>query len=352
MTSSNTSFDSIPGLPRLRRSAHRIAPAIGLAFLSPLVGEYLLGNTSIVALVDIWFFLPIYGGGAVLIREITRRSGRGWPTVLLLGSVFGVILAGLIDHSLFHQDFQGRIVRSPAYIPAVGISAENALVFVVGHVVWSIGIPILLVESFLPERRTTPWIGKTGLVITGLLFLVFGTLLEYGIRLEEGFFPSTPQVVGTVIVAVVVSVVAFTADGRFVGRNDRQAPNPWVVGIVAFGASSLWMVRPDIVSVTTSALLIESVQEWLAVAFGILLIGAMILLIGSWSQRTDWGEIHRIALAGGAMLTYAWISFVLVPYGGVSKTVDLVGDVVFTLGAVLLIIVAARRVRRTAEEKL
>jgi len=123
-----------------------------------------------------------------------------------------------------------------------------------------------------------------------------------------------------------------------------------MVGIVAFGASSLWMVRPDIVSVTTSAFLSEPVQEWLAVALGILLIGAVIHLIESWSRRTDWGEIHRVALAGGAMLTYAWISFVLVPYGGVSKTVDLVSDVVFTLGAIFLIIVAARTVRRTAEE--
>jgi hypothetical protein len=29
---------------------------------------------------------PMSGGGALLIREVARRAGRGWPTVLLLAA--------------------------------------------------------------------------------------------------------------------------------------------------------------------------------------------------------------------------------------------------------------------------
>ncbi|MGH3813749.1 MAG: hypothetical protein ACRDUV_15065 [Pseudonocardiaceae bacterium] len=30
---------------------------------------------------SVLFLAPLYGGGAVVVREVTRRSGRGWPTM-------------------------------------------------------------------------------------------------------------------------------------------------------------------------------------------------------------------------------------------------------------------------------
>jgi hypothetical protein len=81
--------------------------ALGLAFLSPLVGEYLLGNISIRDLVAVPFLVPMYGGGALLIRELARRTGRGWPTILVLGLAYGVIEPGVFDGSLFNPSFEG-----------------------------------------------------------------------------------------------------------------------------------------------------------------------------------------------------------------------------------------------------
>ena len=63
----------------------QILPAIGLWLLSPLVAEYLLGDLPITAIGRLAVFAPRYGGGALLIREITRRTARGWPTILTLG---------------------------------------------------------------------------------------------------------------------------------------------------------------------------------------------------------------------------------------------------------------------------
>jgi hypothetical protein len=63
----------------------QILPAIGLFLLSPLVAEYLIGDLPITALGPLAVLAPLYGGGALLIREITRRTARGWPTILTLG---------------------------------------------------------------------------------------------------------------------------------------------------------------------------------------------------------------------------------------------------------------------------
>jgi hypothetical protein len=56
----------------------RVAPAVGLFLLAPLVGEYLLGNLSIRDIVALLFLAPMYGGGALLIREVAPY--RSWRT--------------------------------------------------------------------------------------------------------------------------------------------------------------------------------------------------------------------------------------------------------------------------------
>src|SRR5688572_29631324 len=89
----------------------RIAPALGLIFLSPLTAEYLYGyDTStgnfIAMFVGLSFFAPLYGGATLIVREVARRTGRGWPTMILLALGFGMIQPGLVDHSLFNPSYR------------------------------------------------------------------------------------------------------------------------------------------------------------------------------------------------------------------------------------------------------
>src|SRR4030088_1073006 len=89
------------------RSKHRFWLAIRLLVLSPLIAEFLLGNQPITQLGGLVLLAPVYGGAAILIREITRRAGRGWPSILLLSAAFGLILEGLIDQMLFNPGYVG-----------------------------------------------------------------------------------------------------------------------------------------------------------------------------------------------------------------------------------------------------
>jgi len=72
----------------------RVAPAIALFFLSPLVAEFLLGDFPITMLYLVLFLAPMYGGGALVIRELVRRTGRGWPSIILLALAYGVLEEG------------------------------------------------------------------------------------------------------------------------------------------------------------------------------------------------------------------------------------------------------------------
>ncbi|SEG95813.1 hypothetical protein SAMN05444920_109166 [Nonomuraea solani] len=47
------------------------------------------------------------------------------------------------------------------------------------------------------------------------------------------------------------------------------------------------------------------------------------VLISRWSRRTGWSDSHRVTLAGGALLTYAWAPIMATP---VSGTTDLISS--------------------------
>src|SRR5262245_15781139 len=72
------------GMTTLRR----IGPALALLIIAPLIAEFLLGDFNIRQIGFLGVFIPVYGAGALLVREITRRARRGWPTMLLLALAY------------------------------------------------------------------------------------------------------------------------------------------------------------------------------------------------------------------------------------------------------------------------
>ena len=142
--------------------------ALGLLLLAPTVGEYLLGNIPISQYGDVLFLLPLYGAGALLVRESARRLGRGWPTIVLLAAAYAVIEEGPVDQMIFNPGYLGLpSFAGYAEIPGLGISGSLLLWSLALHTVWSICVPIALVEAFDPTP-TLPWLGRLGLVVTAV----------------------------------------------------------------------------------------------------------------------------------------------------------------------------------------
>src|ERR1700744_106747 len=98
-------------------------PALALFLTAPLVAEFLLGNLSLKMLPALIVLAPMYGGGALLIREVVRRAGRGWPTIVVLGMAYAIFEEAYTTQSLFNPNYLhlnlGLI--TPAYIPSLGI---------------------------------------------------------------------------------------------------------------------------------------------------------------------------------------------------------------------------------------
>ncbi|QBD81462.1 hypothetical protein EPA93_38030 [Ktedonosporobacter rubrisoli] len=314
-----------------------ITPAAGLFLLAPLIAEYLFGNISIADPFSLPFLAPMYGGGALLIREITRRTKRGWPTIILLGAAYAVVEEGLIDQALFSSNYFGQDFQSLLPIPGLGISAYYALTFLVIHTIWSISIPIALVEALVPSRRTTPWLGNIGLCIVGIVFLLGSTINFLNQLQTQHFLASTPQMLGTIAFILAAIGAAFIVGRRPRPRIDLPILTSWQTGIVAFVASSAFF-------------LLLQIEHWLIIIAGIALFASTMALIAWWSRSKDWGSSHQVALAAGALLTYAWVGFTQTPLINSADMLKFIGNIVFAAGAVLLALIAFSKTRRAALE--
>jgi hypothetical protein len=304
--------------------------------LSPLIAEFLLGNQPITQLGGLVLLAPVYGGAAILIREVTRRAGRGWPSILLLSAAFGLILEGLIDQMLFNPGYVGlRSFEGLSNIPVLGISASMVQATLTLHTVWSICVPIALVEAFDGEPKR-PWLGGFGLTVTALVFIVGSTISWIYQSQENHHFVASPaQLAVTAVFVVALCVAAFRIKRRPESTARKSPPTPWLTGAASFGLSSLYWLESTVVPDT-------NVTQWIGVAGWFVLVGVTAALVRYWSRQPGWTDLHRLALAGGALLTYVWVGFEHSRYLTASTSVAITGNVIFGAGAILLLIKAVR----------
>ncbi|UCH42534.1 MAG: hypothetical protein JSW16_06915, partial [Dehalococcoidales bacterium] len=126
----------------------RVWPPVVLFFLAPAVGELLSGSAP-----PSEFFSPfgltvltvLYGGGAILVRELTIRWRKGWMSLLILGAAYGIIEEGLLVKSFFDPGWQDIGILG-SYGRWAGVNWVWSLELTIYHAVISICIPILLTE--------------------------------------------------------------------------------------------------------------------------------------------------------------------------------------------------------------
>lgn len=271
-----------------------LAPVLLLAPLTPFVAEFLLGDQWLAAdhglTAQLAMFVVVgtwYGACAVLIREITRRTDRGWPTILMLGLAFGLIEEGVLTQSLFNPHYLGLDLLSYGHLETLGIAVPWTLFVLTLHVVWSIATPIALVEGIWPDRD--PWLGRVGLGVTIAVALLGGLAIFVVSRANGGFLAAPGQLAGSVVLAGFAITVALRLPRVAHPRAAGPIPSAAVVATVLASAFQvLDQVSP------------AHLPAGLSVAL------SMILLIAAVEAATAW-RLDVLGLAVGPVLTYAWI---------------------------------------------
>jgi hypothetical protein len=232
----------------------------------------------------------------LLIREVALRTRRGWRGRLLLAAAFGVLMPTIVDGSLLTPvnpdiDYWDDIVGSTR----VGrFSAYAVISWVTGHVVMSVGAPLVVVEALLPDGRTRPWLGRVGLAMlavlgAGLGFLIHGdpdggvvqaTALDYGVCLA-------------VILALIAA--AMSPVGRPLSSTEgRRAGRPLLLGLARLRSDGGLRLGP----ISRAAVVLAGV---VLVAAGSLLAAVDLATPGRLHLRGCPGShLDRLLIAGAA----------------------------------------------------
>ncbi|WP_051579849.1 hypothetical protein [Pseudonocardia acaciae] len=316
-----------------------LGSAVALFFLAPLVGEYLLGNTPITDVGSLFMFAPMYGGGALLIREVARRLGRGWATIVAFAAAYALLEEGPIDMMLWNPTYGGFDIAaaySATYVPALGTSAQMLQDVLTMHTIWSICVPIALVEAFRRDRAR-PWLGKVGLTVTAVVFVTGSAALCAMQVAQTGFVASAAELAWSFAAIAGLVALGLLLGARSMPRRDAAAPTPAAVGLAAFGVTSLAWSRE---------FLPDGAPQWAIAVAWCALAAAAVALCVRWCRAAGWGATHRVALAGGALLTYVWVGCVHAREMAVPRTTAVLGNVVFGVAAIGLLVAAVRASRR------
>jgi len=110
-----------------------------------VLADVLMGATGLTRL---WLLLPemgVYGVGALMIREVTRRQRRGWPTILLLGMALAIAIECIILQTSFTPQF-----FSPAFTANFGWAFGVQWIYLLAMVL----LPISVGVAWRVRQRT------------------------------------------------------------------------------------------------------------------------------------------------------------------------------------------------------
>jgi hypothetical protein len=228
-------------MPHATRTT-RIGPLVVLAIAATLMAEFLTGSTPLSRAYELGSELIMYGSGVIVIRETVRRLHLGWASILLLGMAYGLTEEGLVLQSVFNPHFLGLDNSFGRMAGVNWVWAE----FITGlHCFWSITGSIIVTELIFFKKKQDPWLSKTGLWITGVIFAVICIAMH---RLFVQLFHFTAAPLQLVALAVVVAAVIFLAlrlspaPAVFSPAQPQPSRPFWMIALVTLLASAAWFL--------------------------------------------------------------------------------------------------------------
>lgn len=322
----------------MTRTQRNLPAAITLFFVAPLVAEFLLGDISIRLIVALIPLAPMYGGGALLIREVVRRARRGWPSILLLGAAYALIEEAFTTQSLFNPDYlhlHGHFLTH-AWIPFLHIGGWWTLFMLNLHTFWSISSSIALVEALFPAQAREPWLGRIGDSVVFLLFLLgcfIGTRM--GLKMDPFVAPAS-QFLTAALVILFLILLAFRLRPVQPHTEPGPVPSPWLTGVFALVLG-------------LGVLLDFPTLNWGAVVIMLVIDFLFLLVVSVFSRRAAWTPLHILSLAAGGAIAYGTHAFLQPPVAGAANHLlaARIGNAVFLAAALALIAAGALRTARS-----
>jgi hypothetical protein len=278
--------------PRNRKAAWT------LVALSPLIAEVSLGNVPLKQAWIVLFFLPAYGAGALFIREVVRRTGGGVVNLLVLGVAYGMAEEGLALQSLTSPHLYGAAGWAPRLF---GLNTAYTELNLVYHAVFSVTVPILLVELMFKGHGERAYVRKGGLITTGIVALLGMGLVRLLVPPVEdpGYQMPVVAIIGIGLAALAVTFAGLRLPAgrkRPPTGTDQKRPPTWIGVITGLATLAfLGLIWPF--AGAKQPLFTHGYWSLLPMALAALLTAAVVKTFRRWS----WTPPHLLNACLGAV---------------------------------------------------
>ncbi len=274
------------------RTKRFLSPAIVLLFLSPVIGELLSGSSPPAEFFNPLGFIMLavlYGGGAILVRELTHRWDKGWPTLLVLGTAYGIAEEGLMCKSFFDPNWMD-LGTLGSYGRWIGVNWVWSQELTIYHCVFSIAIPILLIGILFPARRRQAWVSKRKLWVLFILWVLNAAVIFSFI---SKYRPPVVHYLVTMAVTAGLCILAWRMPGSVSGEKKKAVRAFWFLPVGFVGTLALFFLVWVVPKSGIHPLLTMSLMTGL-----VILVGWLVLRMsggGAWTGR------HKLAIVSGAL---------------------------------------------------
>lgn len=325
----------------------RIAHVLTLVLLAPIIVDVLPGATRITMLFGLIAEIATYGSAALLIRWLVCSRGLSSVALMLLGIAFAIA-----EECIFLQTSLTPAIGVPAghvYGYSLGVSWLYLLWAIGYECVWSILIPIQLVDLLFPSLRKDPWFGSRGFIITCIAFVLGAGYAWYywtQVVLVRYFHkPASQPPFGIMAIALLfvtlMAIVALRLKAANDSRQtlDRAVPWPWLLGTISFLFGLFWYIP-----LFFNYGIAPSLPFIIPLVGGILLAVLVFFLYHYWSASTRWQDRHRLACISGALVACMLEGCITL---GAASPLDVMGKVVINILALIGLFLLAHRVKKT-----
>jgi hypothetical protein len=316
----------------------RIHPALVLFFLSPAIAELLLGSSPPSEFFNPVSFLllaSLYGSGSIVFRELKVRWGKSYISLFILGAAYGIIEEGLMVKSFFDPKWMDLGILG-LYGRWLGVNWVWAEWLTIYHAVFSIMIPITIVELAFKDWKDKRWVGNKTLLS---LIILLGLVTVFGYLALTPYRPPSIPYFLTFFVVIILILIAMKIPSKIGKKGVLNPLKPSYLlysgFFIALFLFLIFMAGPFIIP-----------QPLILMFVGIVFI----LAIGIFIKRYQWGKetsYHKFALVAGAL----GFLILLTPLQELDSTRidDPKGMLIVGIVALILLILLARKIRSNQE---
>ena len=320
------------------RIARIVSPALVLFFLSPVIGELLSGSAPPAEFFNPLGFIMLavlYGGGALLVRELTHRWGKGWGALFVLGAAYGVAEEALMCKSFFDAGWMD-LGPLAGYGRWLGVNWVWAFELTAYHAVVSIAIPIVLVNLLFPGQRGRSWVSRRKLAVLFALWVANAVVI---FLLISRYRPPVAHYLTTLVITAALCVLAWRLPERSLvtWHGSGGAAHPFWFLLTGFAGTFGWFFLVWVVPQT---------QVPAAATLGLMVL---LVVVTAWTvlRLSGGGKLpdrHRLALVSGALGFF----ILLTPLQELDKkrTDNTTGMALVGLAMLLLLLWVYMRIRR------